>query len=91
MILEVKKFYFSQYRNILALLFLWKFLFLHSPNRFKPRGIKFSTMLSSKCGVQAMFNAVVRDCLDKRVKISRAAVTPIGGGCISFKIYLKKS
>lgn len=36
-----------------------------------------------------IFNAVMCECLARRMSISKAHVTPTGGGCISFKIYLQ--
>jgi len=46
-------------------------------------------MVSNKYGVDEIFNAVICECLARRISISKAHVTPIGGGCISFKMYLQ--
>lgn len=46
--------------------------------------------MSNKCGVNEIFNAVMCECLARRMSISKAHVTPTGGGCISFRIYLQK-
>lgn len=45
--------------------------------------------MSNKYGVDEIFNAVICECLERRMSISKAHITPIGGGCISFKIYLQ--
>lgn len=62
---------------------------LNLPSRSVDNGIKFWMMVSNKYGVDEIFNAVMCECLARRISISKAHFTPTGGGCIALKMYLQ--
>jgi len=66
------------------------YYFKHNlPSRSVDNGIKFCMILSNKYGVDETFNAVICECLARRISISKAHFTPTGGGCIALKMYLQ--